>query len=224
MKIPQGTIVVWSDIACPWATLAVHRLRVTRARMGLDDHVVLDHRAFALELVNGRCTPRRILSAEVPVAGRLAPEFGWRVWQAPESEWPVTTVPALEAVQAAKEQSLHAAEDLDHALRRAFFADSRCIAMRHVVLDVANSVPSIDLEALTKAFDDGRARHQVIDQWRTAVAGPVKGSPHLFLPDGSDEPNPGVAMHWEGEHGSGFPVVDRDDSSIYERLLERAAS
>ena len=25
MKIPQGTIVVWSDIACPWATLAVHR-------------------------------------------------------------------------------------------------------------------------------------------------------------------------------------------------------
>src|SRR5438270_904531 len=107
MKIPQGTIVVWSDIACPWATLAVHRLRATRARMGLDD---------------------------------------------------------------------------------------------------------------------GLARHQVIDQWRTAVAGPVKGSPHLFLPDGSDEPNPGIAMHWEGEHGSGFPVVDRADASVYERLLERVAS
>jgi len=224
VRIAPGTIVIWSDLACPWATLAVHRLRTTRTRMGLDDRVVLDHRAFPLELVNGRCTPRKVLAAEVPVVGRLGPEFGWKVWQAPESEWPVTTLPALEAVQAAKEQGLRASEDLDHALRRALFADSRCISMRHVVLDVAKSVASIDLDALTKALDDGRARHQVIDQWHEAVDGPVIGSPHLFLPDGTDEPNPGIAMHWEGEHGTGFPVVDRDDASIYERLLERVPS
>src|SRR5437868_3729976 len=134
MNVAPGTIVVWSDIACPWATLAVHRLHQARARLGLDDRTVLDHRAFPLELVNSRCTPRRVLAAEVPVAGALAPEFGWKVWQGPESEWPVTTLLALEAVQAAKEQSLWASEALDVALRRAFFADSRCISMRHVVL------------------------------------------------------------------------------------------
>ena len=224
MRIPQGSIVVWSDIACPWATLAVHRLRRVRARMGLDERVVLDHRAFPLELVNGRCTPRRVLAAEVPVVGGLAPDFGWKVWQAPDSEWPVTTLPALEAVQAAKEQGLEASEALDHALRRAFFSESRCISMRHVVLDVAAAVGSIDAGALEKAFDDGRARHHVVEQWHEAVDGPVKGSPHFFLPDGSDEPNPGIAMHWEGEHGRGFPVVDADDPSVYERLLERAAA
>lgn len=224
MNTPQGSIVIWSDIACPWATLAVHRLRTTRARLGLDRRVVLDHRAFPLELMNGRCTPRKVLAAEVPVVGRLAPEFGWQVWQAPESEWPVTTLPALEAVQAAKEQSRAAAEDLDHALRHAFFAESRCISMRPVVLDVAGTVPSVDADALAKALDDGRARHHLVDQWLEARDGSVKGSPHLFLPDGSDEPNPGITMHWEGEHGQGFPVVDGDDPSVYERLLERAAT
>src|SRR4051794_3624603 len=115
MDVAQGTIVVWSEIACPWATLAMHRLRAKRAELGLQGHVVLDHRAFPLELVNGRCTPKRILSAEVPVVGALAPEFGWQMWQAPNSEWPVTTVPALEAVQAAKEQSVDASEALDFA-------------------------------------------------------------------------------------------------------------
>ncbi|MEY2433141.1 MAG: hypothetical protein QOC92_2866 [Acidimicrobiaceae bacterium] len=224
MDVAPGTMVVWSDLACPWATLAVHRLHVERARLGLEGRVVLDHRAFPLELMNGRVTPRRVLAAEVPVVGGLAPAFGWQMWRAPESEWPVTTLLALEAVQAAKEQSLDASEALDLGLRRAFFAESRCISMRHVVLEVAEATAAVDVDALTKALDDGRSRQDVIEQWHEAADGPVKGSPHLFLPDGSDEPNPGITMHWEGEHGRGFPVVDADDPSVYEELLGRAAS
>ncbi|MEY2450698.1 MAG: hypothetical protein QOD92_272 [Acidimicrobiaceae bacterium] len=222
MDVLQGTIVVWSDIACPWATLAVHRLHTERIRLGLEDQVVLDHRAFPLELVNGRCTPRRVLAAEVPVVGALAPAFGWQVWQAPESEWPVTMLLALEAVQAAKEQSLEASGELDLALRRAFFVESRCISMRHVVLDVAASVPDVDADALAKALDNGSARDAVVRQWHDAVDGPVKGSPHLFLCDGGDSPNPGITMHWEGEHGHGFPVVDNDDPSVFEQLLRES--
>lgn len=89
-----------------------------------------------------------------------------------------TTMPALEAVQAAKEQSLSAGEQLGRAL---------------------------------------------IDQMGEARDGPVKGSPHLFCPDGTDAHNPGIEMHWEGEHGVGFPVIDRDDPSVYDDLLKRAA-
>jgi len=224
VRIAPGTIAIWSDIACPWATLAVHRLRRARSHLGLDGRVTLDHRAFPLELVNGRSTPRRTLAAEVPVVGARAPEFGWQVWQAPESEWPVTTLPALEAVQAAKAQSVEASEDLDYALRQALFVDSRCVSMRHVILETAESLSSVDVDALAAALDDGRARHLVVEQWHEADRGPVKGSPHLFLADGHDEPNPGVELHWEGPHGHGFPVVDADDPSIYERLLERAAT
>ena len=69
------------------------------------------------------------------------------------------------------------------------------------------------------------ARSTVLDHCETArTSDRVKGSPHLFLPDGSDAHNPGITMHWVGEHGKGFPVVDEDDPAVYKGLLEVAAS
>ena len=56
-----------------------------------------------------------------------------------------------------------------------------------------------------------------------AQAGEVKGSPHLFLADGTDAPNPGIELHWHGRHGHGFPIVDREDPSMYDRLVKTAA-
>ena len=224
MDLDRGTIAIYSDIACPWAGAAVHRLRAVRTRVGLDGAVVLDHRPFPLELVNQRATPKAELDAEIPVVGgRLVPDAGWRVWQARASEWPVTTLPALEAVQAAKEQGLPVAEALDAALRDALFAQSRCVSMRHVILEVARRCLEVDADKLADALDDGRHRRAVIDAADAAQRAGVKGSPHLFLPDGSDAHNPGVRMHWVGEHGQGFPVVDAYDPGVYEDLLRRAA-
>jgi predicted DsbA family dithiol-disulfide isomerase len=135
----------------------------------------------------------------------------------------VSSLPALEAVQAAKQQSRRASEDLDLALRRALFAQSRCITMRHVVLDVARACESVDEDALEDALDDGRARGDVMAQWRATDDAGVEGSPHLFLPDGTDVHNPGIEMHMQGEHGKGIPVIDADDRSVYDDLLKRAA-
>jgi hypothetical protein len=81
----------------------VYRLHRTRALLGLEDRVAFDLRAFPLELINEQATPKRILDAEIPVVGGLEPDAGWQVWQRHPSEWPVTTLPALEAVEAAKE-------------------------------------------------------------------------------------------------------------------------
>ncbi len=224
IDVAPGAIVVYADLGCPWAHLAVHRLLATRHTMGLDTEVVLDHRAFVLELVNARATPRRILDAEIPVVGGLDPGAGWQVWQGDEWAWPVTTLLPLEAVQAAKEQGLRASEQLDRALRVAFFGESRCISLRHVILDVARTCPDVDVDALAAPLDDGRARRAVLEQHHQAEADvDVKGSPHVFLPDGSQFHNPGIEMHWEGEHGRGFPVVTQDDPSIYGDLLVRAA-
>ncbi|MDP8928122.1 MAG: DsbA family protein [Actinomycetota bacterium] len=223
MNAEPGTIVVYSDIGCPWAHVAVARLLATRRRLGLDDQVALDHRAFPLELHNRQPTPWRVLAAEIPVVGGIAPEAGWRMWQAEPWTWPVTTLPALEAVQAAKEQGLPASERLDRALRVALFRDSLCVSLRHVVLEVAADTDGVDKSKLRDALDDGRAHRAVIEQFETSRSQQVDGSPHLFLPDGTDVANPGVEMHWEGEHGRGFPVVDSDDPGVYERILERAA-
>jgi hypothetical protein len=189
----------------------------------LSDVVRFDLRAFPLEEFNRRPTPYDILSAEVPVVGALEPEAGWQVWQGRPGEWPVTTLPALEAVQAAKAQGLAASEALDRALRRALFAESRCISILPVILEVAESCGAVDVDRLGQALRRGEARATVYEQMAEAEAGGVKGSPHVFLPDGTDAHNPGIQMHWQGEHGRGFPVVDHDDPGAYKELLERAA-
>ena len=221
--IPNGRVVVFADIGCPWAHVAMHRLHETRTRLGLDDRVVFDVRAFPLEHFNGQPTPKKTLDAEIPVTGALEPDAGWQMWQRPEHEYPVTMLPALEAVYAAKEQGPRLAEQLDRALRRGFFGESRNVSMRHEILDVAARVPGLDVDALAAALDDGRARAALAADRAIAEGDEVNGSPHLFLPGGEDAHNPGIEMHWEGEHGEGFPVVDRDDPEIYERLLGAAA-
>ena len=222
-EVAAGTLVVFSDIGCPWSHAAVYRLHDARRRLGLDGRVAFDHRAFPLELINSQPTPRLDLDAEIPVAGALAPRAGWQLWQAPDSQYPVTTLPALEAVQAAKEQSLEASEELDRALRRAFFGESRCISMRHVILEVASECDALELQPLASALDNGRARRSVIEQWQARDAYGVRGSTHVFLPDGTDVFTPGVEIHWERGHGEGFPVVDRNDPAAFDDILRRAA-
>ncbi len=31
-------------------------------------------------------------------------------------------------------------------------------------------------------------------------------------------------MHWHGEEGRGFPVITRDDPSVYDDILRRASA
>lgn len=219
MHVEPGTIQIWSDIGCPWAHVAVARLLRYRRQMGLEASVRIDHRPFPLELFNDRPTPFRTLAAEIPVLHSLEPEAGWQVWDAPPWQWPVTTLPALEAVQAAKYQSLEASELLDVALRRALFAESRCVSMRSVILDVASKCDGVDEEAIAAALDAGTARRTVIAAWRQAADLGIEGSPHAIAPGGRGMHNPGVAMHLAG----GFPVIESDDPSVY-RLLLRAAA
>ena len=216
------TVTIWSDIGCPWASLAVWRLHARRAALGLDDVVSIDHRCFPLELFNERPTPRAILDAEIEVLAPLVPEAGWRPWQGAPSEYPVTTLPPLEAVQAAKAQGLAASERLDLALRRALWRDGRCVSLRSEVLAAADTA-GVDVKALAEALDAGTARRAVIADWQAAADGLAKGSPHVFLGDGSDWMKPGIEQHWQGPKPGGRPVIDRDDPSVYDTILTRAA-
>ncbi|MFE5576328.1 hypothetical protein ACFQ76_21065, partial [Streptomyces anulatus] len=61
-------------------------------------------------------------------------------------------------------------------------------------------------------------------QLAVTLSAPVQRSPHFSPPGGLDAHTPGVARHWLGEMGTGFPVVDRDEPGpVYEALLKRAA-
>ena len=223
IDVARGTIAVYSDIACPWAHLSVYRLQTARRKLGLDGAVRLDHRCFPLEVFNERATPKRTLEAEIPVAGGLQPDAGWHMWKRRDSDWPITTLLPMEAVQAVKAQSLEASETLDRALRVGLFDQSRTISLRHVIIEIAGECDGIDVDALTEAIDDGRSRRSLFDHKAVGEKEGVKGSPHLFLPDGSDAHNPGITMHWEGGSG-GFPVIESDDPEIYDDIVRRAAS
>jgi len=71
-------------------------------------------------------------------------------------------------------------------------------------------------------LEDGRRRRALFEDRVVSGSGEVKGSPHFFLANGTDFHNPGVELHWEGEHGKGFPMIDSDDPQEFERLLKAA--
>ncbi|MFC6160507.1 DsbA family oxidoreductase [Kribbella jiaozuonensis] len=223
MNVAANTIQVWSDLLCPFAHVAIYRLRAARTKLGLDDVVRLDHHTFALELFNGPHS-RPGTDSEAVGLGQLAPEIGFRLWTQPDWTYPSTVLLAAEAVHAAKARGLRASEDLDSALRRAFWFESRTIGHRQVILEVAAEVDSVDAAALATALDDGRARSAVMADHAVAITDAVQGSPHLFLPDGSSVHNPGIEVHWEGPWASGYPIAEATDPGWPERFLNLAAS
>jgi predicted DsbA family dithiol-disulfide isomerase len=218
-----GQIVVFSDVMCGWATVALHHLRRARSEAGLDDRVTVDNQLFLLEDVNQMALNTRTIEGEKPVVGQLVEELEFKPWQRDPSEFPVTSLLANEAVHAAKAQSPRAADQLDQALRVAFWSDSRCISMLHEILDVADGCADVDVEKLAEALEDGRARGEMLRTYR-AHREVVQGSPHLFFADGYDVHNPGIEMHQVGEAGAGFLVLDSHDPSVYRELIDRAAA
>lgn len=223
IDVTPGTVVLYTDIVCAWSTLSLRRFYAEREKAGLTEVVRADHRLFLLEDLNRFPIPKNYLDAETPVVGALDPELGWKPWQGDPSTWPITSLLANEAVHAAKAQSFAAAEELDMAMRLAFFRDSRPISLLHEILDIATGCPTVDIDDLGNALDDGRARGAMMADYR-AHHGEVQGSPHWFLADGTDVHNPGITLHWVGEAGAGFPVVDADNPAVVVDLVRRAAT
>lgn len=204
-----GVVTVWSDIGCPWATLACHVLHDAAATSGTA--LVIDHRAFPLERFNARPTPKPILDTEMVAIVGLNPELGWRSWSAPDWTYPVTTLPALCAVQAAKQSAvggLAASTQLDAALRHAWYVEGRCVSLEATILDVAEGCDQLDGAALAAALATGSGRRAVEAQWDGARSRWVRGSPHLFV-NGLSLHNPGATYHWTGPAAEGgVPRLD----------------
>ncbi|TCO50698.1 DsbA family oxidoreductase [Actinocrispum wychmicini] len=217
ITVTPGTIQVWSDLLCPFAHVAIHRLTAARDRLGLD--VRLDHHTFALELFNGP-HPRPGTDSEAVGLGQIAPEAGFRLWSAADWLYPSTVLLAAEAVHAAKAQGLGPAEDLDRALRKAFWLESKSIGHRQVILDVAAETSTVDVIALATALDEGKYRSHVMADHKVAQTDDVTGSPHLFLPDGSSVHNPGIDVRWEGPWAAGYPIARDTDPGWAENLLK----
>ncbi|MDN3267792.1 DsbA family protein [Streptomyces sp. MA15] len=218
-------VTVWSDLGCPWATLALHTLR-TAARAREQD-LLIDHRAFPLELFNHQPTPKFIVEPEIVVISAHRPDLGWRPWAGREYDYPSTMLPAMEAVQAAKDPSvggLRGSDELDAGLRHAFYAESRCVSIPSEILDVAAGCEHVDEQALARALERGAGRAEIYEQFRVAQGPGIQGSPHLFAPGGYAVHNPGAHVQWTGDPDKGgLPRLDRYDPSWAEELLDLLA-
>ncbi len=224
IPVAPGTIVVFSDLTCPFAHVAIHRLIGARARRGLDDQILIHHHVFPIELLNSTPGTRHGSDSEIPVLGALEPDAGWQLWQEPDYHYPSTVLPAFEAVQAANTQSLTAGERLDRAIRRAFWCDSRPIHLHHELLAIAATIDLLEHARFEADLRSGAHRQRIFDDLDLVRTGAVAMSPHLFLPDGTDVTNPGLTVHWQGEWAKGFPVIDHDDPSIYDLIIDRVAA
>lgn len=217
-RVP-GVVTVYADVVCPFATFTLRGLRVTRQRLGLD--VRIDLRAYPLEMVNRRPHDLGLIELEKPVLAELEAHLGWRRWRADPSTWPVTSLLALEAVQAVKRPEvggLIASDELDNALRRALFLDSRCIALLPVILEVAEECPDMDRAALAADLMHGLGRVDVMEQYAYIERKDVEASPQVFTPDGQKWINPGMEFDRRGD----YPVVTGYDPGIYEEILRAA--
>jgi predicted DsbA family dithiol-disulfide isomerase len=176
------TIAMYSDLHCPYAYVTAFRLR--KLRDEYRGKVRIAHKSLALEYVNKQPTPKGILDNESPILMLEEPDIPYQPWHRPMSEWPMTMWPAFEAIKCAERQGADLASDLDWAIRRAFFADSRCISMRHVLFELAETV-GLDMSRFAEDFDSGVTKRMVLQEaqegWEQLQ---VPGSPTFLLPNG----------------------------------------
>ena len=216
-----ATVTIWSDIHCPWATVAVHRLR--RARDEHDIDVVFDQRPWPLEWVNEQGTPRHIVEPETIVLAAHEPEIFSRYRG---ETWPPTFLPAFELIAAAREvHGLRAAEEVDYHLRLSFFRESLDVSLRHnlraALESAARDAPcELDAGAVLRAWETRPVRAVVVADYERSTRLPIEGSPQVFWPDGSTTHNPGMTDHtWE----RGIPRIASSDPQAPARLLRERA-
>jgi predicted DsbA family dithiol-disulfide isomerase len=197
----------------------VYRLRQLRP-----EGVRVEWASLPIEVVNRRGTPKDILDQEVELIQSIEPRLQITRWTKRDWEWPVTILPAFEAVKCAEAQGDDQVWEYQWRVRQAFFRDSACISLRHVLLDLAKD-QGIDI---SQDFDSGRLRQKVMQEgeqgWHLLK---VRGSPSLVLPDGSIDAFPGLPeVTWSADHARIEHVAppDHDPLDVLRRLLERATS
>ncbi len=145
--------------------------------------VKVRERAFPLEVFANDPPNREVLEQEKWLAALQEPSAEFQPYQG--AEYPTTTLPAFDAAWCAFQQGEQLGHDYDLRLRKAFFAQSRNISKREVLIEIARET-GLDIPRFTQLFDSGIARKYVLeegqlgrDQYR------VHGTPTLMLADGT---------------------------------------
>lgn len=219
---------IYSSLECPFAYIAVYWLRMVYPEF--NGQVNLVWRALSLEYVNQGQTTRPTIRAELEALRRIEPDLPVQPWMRPDWEWPSTMWPAFEALACAQAQSAQAAYAMSWALRYAFFAESRNIALRHELLKIAESVAaenSLDLAQFEEDWDTGQYKRSIVDEshngWHNLK---VQGSPTFVLPGGRQVHSPaleGLDFDEEALRVRSYTPPERNTLDIFRDLLAEAS-
>jgi predicted DsbA family dithiol-disulfide isomerase len=189
-------IEIYSSIECPFAYLAIYRLRQVWPEF--TGRVQVVWRALSLEYINQQVMAKPSLFGELNFLASLEPSLAYQPWPHPEWAWPGSFWPAFEALACAQVQNVEAAWAMSWALRYGLFAQSRPISLRHELLAIAAEVAAIaplNLARFEADWDNGCYKRKVIAEskrgWHELK---VNGSATFVLPDGRQVTNPGVGQ------------------------------
>lgn len=144
---------------------------------------MLRTRFFPLELLRGEGPPRDILEQEWWLASLQEPAALFTPYSS--DDFPTTTLPAFDAVWAARRQGDDIAMDYDLRVRRAFFGEGRNIGRPGVLHDIAREA-GLDLARFERDVASPEARSAVLAESRAGREQyHVRGTPTLMLGDGT---------------------------------------
>jgi predicted DsbA family dithiol-disulfide isomerase len=222
-------IELYSSIECPFAYLAIHRLRQVWSPYA--GRVQLVWRALSLEYVNKVPNSRPLFEAELKLFQQIDSSLPMRSWARPEWDWPATLWPAFEALACAQAQGSDAAWAMSWGLRYAYFAQSRTIALRHELLAIAEQVSQeapLDLARFAEDWDSGRYKGAVLAESRRGWHElKVAGSPTFVLPDGRQVSDLAVGEIDFDEATStlrSYVAYEGDPLDVFRNLLGEAAN
>ncbi len=180
-------------------------------------------RAFPLEVFNHEPPIREELETEMWLAAQQEPLAEFHPYK--NADFPTSTLPAFEAAWCANSQGEELGHDYDLRLRRAFFAESRNIERRQVLIEIAVEA-GLNVPHFTQQLDSGTARQKILqegqlgrDQYR------VHGTPTLMLADGTKLRHPIAYPRMEAGkilHVSPLPCCGEGCLEITRGFFEKA--
>ena len=186
-------------------------------------------KALALEIKNEQPTPKFILDQENPLMAQQEPDLPIGPWRAADWQYPATLMPGFEALACAERQGDDPAWEFSWRVRAAFFAESRCVSMRHVLREIAGE-SGLDLARFTRDWDSGVQRSKVLAESHTGwEVLKVEGSPTFVLPSGRHVHNPAALKATWSKNKEILKVDPPPDApngdwrTVYRDFLDEAA-
>jgi predicted DsbA family dithiol-disulfide isomerase len=218
------TVEFFSDLHCPHAYLTRYRLRDVEG--ALPSNVRFVSRCLSIEVDSQRPVPKPILDVETPLIAHLDDGLPYEPWpEAKTSRFPVTFLPAFEAVKAAEAIDVERAGALDWRIREAFFAEHACVALRSTLADLAEDV-GFDRDTFLDVFDEGHREAVLSETNEGWYEEGFSHSPAIRLPDGTTHVNP--EGHWtemdpdRNFRVTGFDPGREDARGHLQALIEQA--